>query len=786
MLSLNHTIYINSTDIDVTLALMPSHSDLIIDVSEVDPADLLTKINAKFDEDTLTFDFEEVLGALMKGLEENKNIILKGEFSQDMQQALTDLLYQRQQMPPSTPKLILIASEPDLFPCIASYTHAVTLKEKKQLLPKDRKLCDEQMITRSLAELDAICRSQARNGFTNVDQPWVGMKSLPMKPLSDLDEFDLSEAEQKSDRFNAERMTAVEQAFGNSPFVFLAGMSGVGKSSFVKQIWTKKHPNLYIGENNIKAWADSTSTGLKTLFIDEANISSRQWSEFEGLFNTSPAILIGHEYIALTPEHKVIFAGNPISYGGERQMASLFKRHGNSVVFEPMPVEYIYHEILKPSFFGVNQVELEEIAQPILRVADYLSLCSQNNVLISPRELVSMALFSQCYLHNTTTPLSRTTSDEDYAIIAELLRDEPPIEHSPLQDEDPFDIDFVFDELLSDIKRNPITENPIAQYYAYHLARPLVPDQYLTEFDRQFKAPAPRRRPLFELSSFDFLTTESNRPAREALEDFLNLRQIRQTHSGNPTQQYGGLGGLILEGEPGIGKTELVAKTLIAHGLTRGDWHTHNSQQVFYILPVSTPFLQKKEFLLKAFHEGAVVVVDEMNSAPMMESLLNDLLMGQTPDGQHPKNPGFLIIATQNPVTMAGRIKASSAIQRRMQTVSLPNYSTREMIDILQHKGLSEDMATDMVCEYLDIRQNGEVLPHQHQLCFRDVLKRAQMELNAAQAKMRGSSFDEATSRKRPRSDSQDLQSLSLFSIVNKKRLPENDNDKPISSSPSL
>src|SRR3989338_5997055 len=83
----------------------------------------------------------------------------------------------------------------------------------------------------------------------------------------------------------------------------------------------------------------------------------------------------------------------------------------------------------------------------------------------------------------------------------------------------------------------------------------------------------------------------------------------------------------------------------------------------FYRMPVNFSLEKKQELLLKAFREGAVVVIDEINSSPMMESLLNDLLMGKMPDdpsitiadGKRVNKPGFLVIGTQNPITMEGR-----------------------------------------------------------------------------------------------------------------------------------
>jgi len=669
----NKTAYISTTDIDATLASMKTDYDLIIDVSEVDPADLILKINAQFDDKTLAFHFDGQIGALLKALRKKQNVILKGHFREDMQHALSDVIYQRQNDATLTSRLMLVGTEPDLFNTIPTFTHTVTLDDKKSALPDHHNLDDELINTKSLAELKAIARYPSQD----VTAPWNGMETSPLKTVTAPASIDLSNTADKVRDFNKQRIDAVNLALNNSPFVFLAGMSGVGKTSFIKNIFplscdAKEH-KLHIGEDKIKVWASDKTPGMKILFIDEANLSSRQWSEFEGLFNKPRAILVGNEYIRLTPEHKVIFAGNPLSYGGERQMPALFKRHGNSVVFDPMPPEYVYHEMLEPALNASWA-----LAVPILNVADFLTTCSEDNVLITPRELVSMALFTQCY-----------------------CADNP--------DRDP---------------------SAVAQFYAYNLAKDLVPDAFRDEFEKKFKTAEPIRRVLPNLLNADFLSTTSNQPAQQALEDFLSLRRLRQTQPGNAIQQYGGLGGLIFEGEPGIGKTELVTRTLVEHGLIKGELNDESVQkQVFYTVPAGMMYEEKKRLLLKAFHEGSVVVMDEINSAPMMESLLNDLLMGQTPDGKPPENPGFLLIGTQNPHTLAGRAKASTALQRRMQTVILPEYKPEEMIRILQHKGLPENTAKDMIHQYLERRQEAERNPDIPRLCFRDVLKRAKMEL---------------------------------------------------------
>ncbi len=51
----------------------------------------------------------------------------------------------------------------------------------------------------------------------------------------------------------------------------------------------------------------SNQSRLNVLFIDEANLTQRQWSEFSGLFNQPPGIFYQGKYYHLRPNDKVIF-----------------------------------------------------------------------------------------------------------------------------------------------------------------------------------------------------------------------------------------------------------------------------------------------------------------------------------------------------------------------------------------------------------------------------------------------------------------------------------------------
>jgi hypothetical protein len=120
------------------------------------------------------------------------------------------------------------------------------------------------------------------------------------------------------------------------------------------------------------------------------------------------------------------------------------------------------------------------------------------------------------------------------------------------------------------------------------------------------------------------------------------------------------------------------------------------------------------------------VIIDEINSSPMMERLLNDLLMGKTPEGKRPEKPGFMLIGTQNPVTMAGRREQSVALSRRLIKAVLPNYTAEEMTLILVNKGLTEDLSLRLIKLYEQNRREAQLKNRTPWPTFRDLLRVAE------------------------------------------------------------
>jgi len=754
-----NTCFVYSNDIDMAIVDIRKHikQALVIDISECHASDLLTKIDIKFDKKSseLNFSdlkFRETEHVVLRALEEGKKIILKGNFSKELINKLAPLILHRSKNAKAKGKLILISSNGKRFRFISGYKHKTELKTKKDHLVANygkelvSKLNHNTISEQPLVKLNASLRHLKLDPNAEFHDAWRGLESIPhivrekstifgpptekttskssltslpskafanklfspkvpiklfsnsVKNLNknsisnEKNAIRLKECETKALAFVEQRIKRVGKALESSPFVILAGVTGVGKTVFMDKFWRSKKRTVYFGIEQIKKWAlDKTPGTTKTLFIDEANISSRDWSEFEGLFNNPPGILIDGKYHPLTNEndknpstknqYNVVFSINPKAYSDDRSYPSLFKRHANSLVFNPMSDEYIYHFILQKAFEKTPLGKYSfAISRELLRMYDFLCDCSTTNILISPRELSMMAMLTVSYC-------------------------------ASYPDADPIDA---------------------AKFYARNLSKALVPDNRKNEFDSLFK-PIMLHRRVIIFKDDSFIQTQSRISITQQINDFLKLRDLRQKNAYrfNPVQKSSGLGGIIIEGEPGIGKSKLIIQCLQVNGLRESNYKAKNTaDNIYYVMPVSMQITDKEELLVKAFYSGIPVVIDEINSSPMMESLLNDLLMGRVPPRFKKDKvikPGFLILGGQNEIDMGGREPASQAILHRILPCKLAPYTRKETIIILCKKGLDLAHATALTKAYFSKREDDQQNHTKNRLCFRDLLEEVKL-----------------------------------------------------------
>ncbi|MDF1828410.1 MAG: AAA family ATPase [Legionellaceae bacterium] len=696
-----------STNSDTTLNIIRNKNPeiFVMSVSGLAPEDLLESMDSTFDQDSVELKITPKQGALMLALNQGQSVLLTGDFSPHLRQALTAFALAQA----TPPKLILLTEDDTAFQHLGHLVrkHNVTLDEKKAPL---------------------------------------GMQRLPANVAIDPSPLDFTQSRAEARAFHHQRTQAVLQSLHDGPYCYLTGLTGVGKTTFVETAFTQALGyTLFHEVGDLVAWATSKASN-PVLFLDEANMNARDWGIFEGLFLDPPHIVLNGIYHALSPQHKIIFAGNPNSYGDERKQHAFFERHGRAVLCQPLPKAVLYEDILKPIFEYQEGFELEAIqtaCQDILTT--YAQVCqgAAEEVLLTPRELQMIALLGLSNAQGSSEPLNMHIQRAITSVITPVLTHKPGLLAQ---------LNTLFPE------SHERTHHPIAE-------------------------------------TFSVMPSQS--PILAQIQDYLALRDFRvdAQASLNQAQRYGGLGGIVLEGEPGCGKSELAVHALVAAGYQEEHDHQNPTQKEkpFYKMPASMGLTQKKALLEKAFQEGAVVMMDEINSSPMMEHRLNAMLMGLHPEThQRPSKPGFMVIGTQNPISMAGRRVASPALKRRLTTIEFPEYTRDELTHILiQQKNMDETDARALTETYLERRayaQKNHLTPVP---CFRDLYTRAVYETKRTQELPALQELQEPEEQTETDTDTDDQRlshaSLGLFHSPSPPSTPRHDEAKPpLEAEPSV
>lgn len=621
---------IESTDVDNEIIKLRNSKDdiVVIDISDAKFSDLLEK--CKRLPQLGPYHFEHEICALTENLRAGRHVVLTGHFSLELQERLASLL----------------------LPGI-SHTY-INNKRETDLLSKGK--------------LTLITR-EALPHFTHL--PNYRKTTVPIKTNKLEDNPLISDAKQ--------RLPALENALKNKPFVIIMGGTGVGKSTFIDQIVAEDpRYRVYSGVDELEEWMNDNSNKRKILFIDEANIYDGKkcnWTEFVSmLHNNPPRVLINGKLKVLDKNHKVVFAGNPFGYGGERHEPHLFAEYPNHITFAPLSSGELKESILKPAFAKIELSEKTKVDINTIFLDIYNEICkiSGDDINITPRELQMMALmwmtFNDIYEIKYPSALAKHCARK----IAEDLIPEGHKEKEHFKewcDKNQYVCDSIYDSSTT----------------------------------------------LMQQQLGDFVLTQSRKPMVTRLETLLKVREFKQKNAENlpHNMAYGGLNGIVIEGEPGIGKSDFVCQMLLSQGFKEGflqDGLIEDNAKVFYRLPVKMPNKNKKALLEKAAKQGAVVLLDEINSAPVKEKFLNQLLSPSKKKNaaKEQSKPGFLLIATQNPIKMKARRRMSKALQRRLLHTQMNEYSKEEMIIVLKEKfKLSEKIISEGVEIFLKTKNEA-------------------------------------------------------------------------------
>jgi hypothetical protein len=643
----SHTQCFQATDSDLQVARFMQESDscFVLDISECTSADLLMRLSVS--QSAAGFVFQEHQQALRVLLNNNQTVILRGVLSRTLLDELVQLIWERTQASSVLGRLYLVST--DAIDCLYNQVCHPDIELKQAILiergfsAEELQILDALWLKEPLVRLEARLNYQRINKHASIDACFEGMLSGELIPHIDA-HCNLHDATAATQQFFSHRLTQVQSGLTHAPYVFLSGLTGVGKSQFVATELQSCADVMY-GQNidAMRAWAQATTDKqFLILFIDEANLSPRGFSECEGLFQRNPGILIDGTYYPLSRKHRVIFAGNPLSYG-DRQLAMFFQRHGQSIVFQPLPAMVVFEKTMRPMMpVDWDFEKISAVATPILEIYTDLLQQSIDEVLISPRDVQSMLLH---VIHDNTRYLMNT--------VERCQR--------------------------------------MALYHAIRVAKDILPSSRLAQFD--LKWPLPKiKRAIFRLPSY-YEPYESRHPLIQELLDYFSCRsyQRRMDNSVYHALRFGGKNRFVIEGEPGVGKSELLQHVFGFLNIQEAWLHVPipAKRDVFYRISPLMDVRKQEDILLHAFDTGAIVLIDEINSMPLLEQYLNALLEGRHPvDGRAAIVAGFRVIGTQNPASMAGRRVESPALKNRSITRFLAPLPKEELDVALWRQGL--------------------------------------------------------------------------------------------------
>lgn len=182
-----------------------------------------------------------------------------------------------------------------------------------------------------------------------------------------------ADSKTESEQFIKERKDKLAELISFRSALQITGHSGVGKSSLFREIkesglTQKGDVAVYDELTSFEKWASDTSGKTKILVIDEFNVDgSINFTMFRDLANnpnSSQRIFYKEKFYDLDENHKVVFLGNPRSYGNRYEQKLFLDCAITEWCLQDFPASYIYENILKkPIFEGFSREVKDKISE---------------------------------------------------------------------------------------------------------------------------------------------------------------------------------------------------------------------------------------------------------------------------------------------------------------------------------------------------------------------------------------------------------------------------------------
>lgn len=429
-----------------------------------------------------------------------------------------------------------------------------------------------------------------------------------------------------------------------TPIILLKGAAGVGKTHTVKHLQETLGFKYYEGETSILKWLTDSSDDPKVLLLDEANMQQPGTYDFlKGICRGPQRIVYyqGKEYV-LKASHKIIATGNPETYP-ERYYHPLFQHYGETILFSMPEDDYLEKQIIK------IRLESDGYYKPEYSAA-------------------LLAGFNLARDFNPTFVFSNRDLENVVQRFIVLMKDNEHEQQSSPQ----------------------LLWHAIVGEFAGIIQETEKRERYMTNIAEMLKTTNPFKEKIKQEGGVAPMITISDNcriPNEKAhlvagIEQDLKLR----SHAVKSKDSYYYKQGILLEGNVGLGKSTLLKTILEQNGFSQAS--DTLGQKKYYEISVGNE-KEVRDVLIKAFHEGSVVILDELNLDESLEELLNQLLTGTYQD-KEAANKGFMVFASQNPSYFVGRKSVSSALCNRMTMRYMEDYTPAALLQIAKDRGIAE------------------------------------------------------------------------------------------------
>jgi hypothetical protein len=426
----------------------------------------------------------------------------------------------------------------------------------------------------------------------------------------------------------------------------IQGPPGVGKTRSLRSLATR-YDLIYVeGFKNILRWLAALSNKPIIFGIDEYNLSPEMSNFLKGINLAKQEVFFNGKFYPLSPMHKIFATGNPASFP-HRFYHEFFQQQGETIYLTMPKNEVLLQNHISPT---MNLQGCAEFSPSILDIYNLI----QQFVLHHDYSFRSLLKFmNRFFAAKIVKPQFENLKETLY---------KAAIEEFSFAIEDP-------------ALRAQFVEQ-VARMLAVYNHSQLVEKNVLTLTATFIDKGQPTQKNIY--------IPPNKIPLIRAIQHDIDLMERAVA---NPVTAALYHRGILIEGPIGIGKSTNFQFILQNRGYSLNG----KGPKRYYVIHANDP--DAPILLLKAFHAGSKVILEELNANRQIEILLNQLLEGCDDQGQAAEVPGFMVFASQNPSTEVALCAVSAAAKDRMHVLYMDPLSDEEVEIIASTAGVAHPQA---------------------------------------------------------------------------------------------